>query len=109
MIEEEKKYRIAFSTYEPDKYIPGQQKMAKIYFTVDILCFATRGELMEFFDNPEKIFAHLRNTDVLKMILHKNQKGKKVVPVVELTTYLEGTSRESRFYFSILYDSRSAR
>lgn len=99
MIEAEKKYRMAFSTYEPDKYIEGQQRMGKVYFTCDILCFSTRAELMEFFDNPEKIFAHLRNTDVLKMILHKNQMGKKVVPVVEITTYLEGTSRETRFYF----------
>ena len=99
MIEAEKKYRIAFSTYEPDKYVPGQQKMAKIYFSVDILCFKTRDELMEFFDNPDKIFAYLRNTDVLKMILDRNQRGKKVVPVIELTTFLEGDSRENRLYF----------
>ena len=97
MIEEEKKYRIAFVTYEPDKYIPGQQRMGKIYFSKDTLCFDTRAELMEFFDNPDKIFAYLRDTDVLKMILHKNQRGKKVVPMVEIMPYLQGES--TRLYF----------
>ena len=98
MIEEKKKYRIAFVTYEPDKQlIPGQGKMGKIYFSKDTVCFDTRAELMEFFDNPEKIFGHLRNTDVLKMILDKNQKGKKVVPMVEIMPYLQGEN--TRIYF----------
>ena len=97
MIEEQKKYRIAFVTYEPDKYLPGQQKMAKIYFSKDTMCFDTRNELMEFFDNPDKIFKHLRDTDLLKMILHKNEAGKKVVPMVEIMPYLQGES--TRLYF----------
>jgi hypothetical protein len=95
MIEESKKYRIAFVTYEPGKQIQG--KMGKIYFSKDTVCFDTRAELMEFFDNPEKIFGHLRSTDVLKMMLERNQKGKKIVPMVEIMPYLQGES--TRLYF----------
>jgi hypothetical protein len=97
MIEEAKKYRIAFATYEAEKHLPGQSKMGRIYFTKDTLSFDTRADLMEFFDNPEKIFAHLRDTDILKMMLHKNEQGKKIVPVVEIMPYLQGDG--TRLYF----------
>ena len=98
MIEEEKKYRIAFVGHEPKAYIPGQQRMGKVYFSKDTVCFHTRDEMMEFFDNPEKIFEHLRTTDVLKMIMVENQKGRPVVPQVEIMPYLQGDGR-NKFYF----------
>jgi hypothetical protein len=101
VIEENKKYRIAFATHEPDKFVAGKNGndlMGKIYFSKDTVCFDTRAELMEFFDNPEKIFGHLRNTDILLMILDKNHKGKKVVPLVEIMPYLQGEGR-TRLYF----------
>jgi hypothetical protein len=97
MIEESKKYRIAFATNEPKKYNAKQNLMGKIYFSKDTLCFNSRGDLMEFFDNPEKIFAHLRDTDLLKMILERNHKGEKVSPLVEIMPYLQGEIQ--RLYF----------
>jgi hypothetical protein len=97
MIEENKKYRIAFAVNEPEKHIPGQNKMGKVQFSKDTVCFDTRTELMEFFDDPEKIFAHLRDSEVLKMILDKNSKGKKVVPLIEMRAYLQGN--DTRLYF----------
>jgi hypothetical protein len=99
MIEENKKYRIAFAAHEPDKFVSGKRgdMMGKVYFSKDTVCFDSRAELMEFFDNPEKIFKHLRNAEILKMILDKNSKGKKVVPLVEIMPYMQGDG--TRLYF----------
>ena len=82
MIEEEKKYRIAFSTNEPQRFDAKNKLMGKVYFSKDTLCFNTKADLMEFFDNPDKIFGHLRDTDILKMILDRNHKGQKFSPLV---------------------------
>lgn len=101
MKEEEKKYRIAFVGYDPEnkKRVPGQKGMARVYFSCDTVCFETRAEMMEFFDNAEKIFEHLRKTDLVKMILTRNAMGRQVVPLVEMTCYLQGDGRENRVYF----------
>ena len=102
--EEKKKYCIAFVGYDPmrKRMHPEQKGMTRVYFTVDTLRFETRAEQMEFFDNPEKIFEHLRKTDLVKMILTRNQQGKPIVPTVEINCFLEGDGRQ-RFYFD---DSR---
>ena len=97
MIEEEKKYRIAFSTNEPQRFDAKNKLMGKVYFSKDTLCFNTKADLMEFFDNPDKIFGHLRDTDILKMIFDRNHKGQKVSPLVEIIPYMQGESQ--RLYF----------
>jgi hypothetical protein len=98
-MEEKKNYHISFVGYDPErKRMPGQVGLPRVYFTCDTLRFATRAQQMEFFDNPEKVFEHLRKTDLLKMILTRNMAGRMVAPLVEMSCYLQGDGRE-RFYF----------
>lgn len=99
MREEEKKYRIAFVGYDPQKKaVPGQTGVARVYFSCDTVHFSTKAEMMEFFDNPEKIFEHLRKTDLVKMILTRNMAGRMVVPLVEMSCYLQGDGRNRVFF-----------
>ena len=99
--EKENKYCISFVGYDPEKkrMHPSQKNMTRVYFTCDTLRFATRADQMEFFDNAEKIFEHLRKTDLIKMLLIRNAKGRLIVPTVEINCFLEGDDREKRFYF----------
>lgn len=92
----EKNYKIGFAVTDPMK-IMKNQKMGKVYFTKDFVCYETRAEQMEFFDNPTKIFEHLRNTEVIRMITIRNTAKILVSPVVEIFMFLQ--TEGGRVYF----------
>jgi hypothetical protein len=92
----EKNYKIGFAISDPIKM--NGRKMGKVYFTKDYVCFETRAEQMEFFDNPTKIFEHLRNTEVIRMITIRNAARQKVSPVIEIFAFLQ-TDGSKKFFF----------
>jgi hypothetical protein len=96
MKEEMKNYKIGFAVTDPMKILKNQ-KMGKVYFTKDFICYETRAEQMEFFDNPTKIFEHLRNTEVIRMITIRNAAKILVSPVVEIFMFLQTDG--GRLYF----------
>ncbi len=96
MKEEMKNYKIGFAVTDPTKILKNQ-KMGKVYFTKDFVCHETRAEQMEFFDNPTKIFEHLRNTDVIRMITIRNAAKVLVSPVIEIFMFLQ--TEGGRLYF----------
>jgi hypothetical protein len=96
MKEEMKNYKIGFAVTDPMKILKNQ-KMGKVYFTKDFICYETRAEQMEFFDNPTKIFEHLRNTEVIRMITIRNAAKILVSPVVEIFMFLQ--TEGGRLYF----------
>jgi hypothetical protein len=96
MKEEMKNYKIGFAVTDPTKILKNQ-KMGKVYFTKDFVCHETRAEQMEFFDNPTKIFEHLRNTEVIRMITIRNAAKVLVSPVVEIFMFLQTDG--GRLYF----------
>ncbi len=96
MNEVEKNYKIGFAISDPIKI--NKRKMGKVYFTKDFVSFETRAEQMEFFDNPTKIFEHLRNTEIIRMITIRNAAGQSVSPVVEMFAFLK-TDGRNKFFF----------
>jgi hypothetical protein len=96
MSEKEKNYKIGFAVADPMKV--GNRKMGKVYFTNDFICCETRADQMEVFDNPTKIFEHLRNTEVIKMITIRNAAGQPISPVIEIFAFLN-TDGSQKFFF----------
>lgn len=96
MTQKEKNYKVGFAISDPIKV--GNKKMGKVYFTNDFVCFETRAEQMEFFDNPTKIFEHLRGTEVIKMITIRNAAGQPISPVIEIFAFLSSEG-SSKFFF----------
>jgi len=96
MNEVEKNYKIGFAVADPIKM--NGRKMGKVYFTKDYVCFETRAEQMEFFDNPTKIFEHLRNTEVIRMITIRNTAGQSVSPLVEMFAFLQSDGSKKFFF-----------
>lgn len=92
----EKNYKIGFAVSDPVKM--NGRKMGKVYFKKDFVCFETRAEQMEFFDNPTKIFEHLRSAEVIRMITIRNAANQRISPVIEIFAFLQ-TDGSKKFFF----------
>lgn len=96
MSEVQKNYKIGFAVTDPKKILKNQ-KMGKVFFTKDFVCFETRAEQMEFFDNPTKIFEHLRDTEVIRMLVVRNAAREPISPTIEIFMFLQTDG--GRLYF----------
>lgn len=96
MSEVQKNYKIGFAVTDPKKILKNQ-KMGKVFFTKDFVCFETRAEQMEFFDNPTKIFEHLRDTEVIRMLVVRNAAKEPISPTIEIFMFLQTDG--GRLYF----------
>jgi anthranilate/para-aminobenzoate synthase component I len=99
MNKEDNNYHIAFVGYEPEHTIKNTNQQARIYFKKDTLHFISRQQQEEFLDNIEKIVEHIKNSDVLKLLLDKKAKGKLLSPIVNLMLYYQSLG-SSRIYFN---------
>lgn len=91
-------YCIMFVGYDPLQKPIMESTMPRIWFSKDLKRFETRDEQMAYFDQLDNIVAHLKDSEIMKMIIDRNKKAQKVVPQVEMIPFYQG--EEDRIYFN---------
>lgn len=98
-----KNYHISFFGNLPEVMDKGSVVRNKIQFTNDALHFETKQQLMEFFDDPEKIAHYLGKTGIVKMMLDNHKAGHFFAPTVQVSPYFQGESG-SKLWFDDMRD-----
>lgn len=96
-----KNYHIAFIGCLPDKVTPQGLEKSRIHYRVDALHFETKQELMEFFDNPEKLAHHLGKSRIVRMMTDNYKEGKMFTPTVIASPYFQGDSGQRMWFDEI--------
>lgn len=93
-----KNYHIAFIGNLPDEITPQGVVKSKIHYKPDALHFETQQEMMEFFENPEKLAHHLGTSRVVKMMTHNYKDGKMFEPTVIASPYFQGENGQKMWW-----------
>lgn len=91
-MEAPKVYHISFAGNLPQELKDGQIQKNRIHYKIDTVHFETKQQMMEFFDDPEKLAHHLKDSHVAKMMLDNYKKKKIFEPNILSMPYYQSES-----------------
>ncbi len=96
-----KSYHILFSGALPERIEKGVLVKNRIHFRADTLHFESRQIMMETFDNPDRLVAHLKTSGVFKMMMDNYERKLSFEPTIICTPYFEAISGSKMWYDEI--------